>query len=112
MIIDNESQCSLLLQHNVHVQNILNFGTAYISEKILPKIKCKFWIDVFLSHIQIYRNHFNSSSAGTSPYCFGVTKIKNFKLTELVSGSTRLSMKNILYFSFDVFAATSNLCFP
>ena len=29
--------------------------------------------------------------------------------TELISGSTGLSMKNILYFSFDVFAATSNL---
>ena len=29
--------------------------------------------------------------------------------TELVSGSTGLSIKNILYFSFDVFAATSNL---
>ena len=29
--------------------------------------------------------------------------------TELVSGSTGLSMKNTLYYSFDVFAATSKL---
>ena len=54
-IIDNNSQWSLLLHYNVDIQNILNVGTAYISEKILPKIKNKFWMDVFLSHIQTYR---------------------------------------------------------
>ena len=30
LIIDNNSQWSLLLQYNVNIQNILNFGTAYI----------------------------------------------------------------------------------
>ena len=55
LIIDNNSQWILLLQCNANIQNILSFGTAYISEKILPKIKNKFWIDVFLSHIHIYK---------------------------------------------------------
>ena len=28
-------------------------GTSYITEKVLPKIKNKFWTDVFLSHVQV-----------------------------------------------------------
>ena len=28
-------------------------GTSYITEKVLPKIKNKFWTDVFLSNVQV-----------------------------------------------------------
>ena len=34
---------------------MLILGTSYITEKILPRIKNKFWIDVFLAHKQISR---------------------------------------------------------
>ena len=34
-------------------KNVFNLGTHFIMEKILPKIKNKFWRDVFSSHIQI-----------------------------------------------------------
>ena len=51
--MENDSQWSALLQANVSIENMLSLGTSYITEKILPKIKNKFWKDVFLSHIQI-----------------------------------------------------------
>ena len=34
-------------------KNVLNLGTHLTMEKMLPKIKNKFWRDVFSSHIQI-----------------------------------------------------------
>ena len=34
-------------------KNFFNLGTNFLTEKILPKIKNKFWRDVFSSHIQI-----------------------------------------------------------
>ena len=43
LIIYNNSQWSLLLQYNVNMYSkYFNFGTAYTSEKILPKIKTSF----------------------------------------------------------------------
>ena len=53
LVVEQHSQWSSLLQATINFENILNLGTAYIAEKILPKIKNKFWADVFLSHIQI-----------------------------------------------------------
>ena len=49
--MEKDSQWSALLQSNVNIENMLSLGTSYITEKILPKIKNKFWKDVFLSHI-------------------------------------------------------------
>ena len=34
-------------------KNVLNLGTHFIKEEILPKIKNNIWRDVFSSHIQI-----------------------------------------------------------
>ena len=45
---------SEILQSTVNTQSLLKFGTAYIVEKVLPKTKNMFWIDVFRSHIQFY----------------------------------------------------------
>ena len=38
-------------------KNVLNLGTHFTTEKILPKIKNKFWRDVFSSHLQIITNN-------------------------------------------------------
>ena len=53
LVLDSNNQWSILLQYSVNMQNILNLGTSYITEKILPKMKNMFWADVLLSHIQI-----------------------------------------------------------
>ena len=53
LVVEKDCQWSALLQANVSIENMLSLGTSYITEKILPKIKNKFWKDVFLSHIQI-----------------------------------------------------------
>ena len=53
LVVEKHSQWSALLQANVSIENMLSLGTSYITEKIMPKIKNKFWKDVFLSHIQI-----------------------------------------------------------
>ena len=53
LVVEKDSQWSALLQANVSIENMLSLGTSYITDKILPKIKNKFWRDVFLSHIQI-----------------------------------------------------------
>ena len=53
LVLDSNNQWSILLQYSVNMQNILNLGTSYITEKILPKMKNMFWADLLLSHIQI-----------------------------------------------------------
>ena len=55
LVVEKHSQWSALLQATVSIENMLILGTSYITEKILPRIKNKFWIDVFLAHIQISR---------------------------------------------------------
>ena len=52
-IITDNSRWIIILQSSVNIQTILNLGTSYITEKVLPKIKNKFWKDVFLSHMQV-----------------------------------------------------------
>ena len=52
-LITDNSRWIIILQSTVNIQTILNLGTSYIIEKILPKIKNKFWTDVFLSHMQV-----------------------------------------------------------
>ena len=49
---------------------MLNYGTTYIVDKVLPKTKNKFWIDVFKSHIKV--------SAKQEP-----TKIEHFQTSPL-----------------------------
>ena len=49
----DNSRWIIILQSSVNIQTILNLGTSYITEKVLPKIKNKFWTDVFLSHMQV-----------------------------------------------------------
>ena len=53
IITDNNSPWSIILQSMTDTKNVFNLGTHFITEKILPKIKNKFWKDVFSSHIQI-----------------------------------------------------------
>ena len=52
-LITDNSRWNIILQSSVNIQTILNLGTSYITEKVLPKIKNKFWTDVFLSHMQV-----------------------------------------------------------
>ena len=53
IITDNNSPWSIILQFMTESKNFFNLGTNFLMEKILPKIKNKFWRDVFSSHIQI-----------------------------------------------------------
>lgn len=52
-LITNNNQWIVILQSSLNIQNIFNFGVSYITEKVFPKIKNKFWKDVFMSHIQV-----------------------------------------------------------
>lgn len=52
-LITNNNQWIAILQCSLNIQNIFNFGVSYVTEKVLPKIKNKFWKDVFMSHIQV-----------------------------------------------------------
>ena len=52
-LITDNSRWIIILQSSDNIQTILNLGTSYITEKVLPKIKNKFWTDVFLSHMQV-----------------------------------------------------------
>ena len=52
-LITDNSRWIIILQSSVNIQTILNLGTSCITEKVLPKIKSKFWTDVFLSHMQV-----------------------------------------------------------
>ena len=57
IITDNNSPWSIILQFMTDTKNFFNLGTNFLTEKILPKIKNKFWRDVFSSHIQIVRKN-------------------------------------------------------
>ena len=57
IITDNNSPWSIILQFMTDTKNFFNLGTNLLTEKILPKIKNKFWRDVFSSHIQIVRKN-------------------------------------------------------
>ena len=69
-LILNNSLWSVILQSTVNIQSLLNYGTAYIVDNVLPKTKNKFWIDVFKSHIKV--------SAKQEP-----TKIEHFQTSPL-----------------------------
>ena len=51
-LITDNSRWIIILQSSVNIQTIWNLGTSYITEKVLPNIKNKFWTDVFLFHMQ------------------------------------------------------------
>ena len=69
-LILNNGLWSVILQSTVNIQSLLNYGTAYIVDKVLPKTKNKFWVDVFKSHIKV--------SAKQEP-----TKIEHFQTSPL-----------------------------
>ena len=52
-LITDNSRWIIILQSIVNIQTTLNLDTSYITEKVLPEIKNKFWMDVFLSHMQV-----------------------------------------------------------
>ena len=52
-LMTEKGRWSVILEAKVNLQNMFNFGTAYVTEKILPNIKNKFWVEVLKSHIQV-----------------------------------------------------------
>ena len=68
---------SEILQSTVNTQSLLKFGTAYIVEKVLPKTKNMFWIDVFRSHIQ---SHEIQENIDEIIYIFYIYTSENIKL--------------------------------
>ena len=83
-LITNNNRGIVILQCNVNIQNILNLGTSYITEKVLPKIKKQNWTVVFLSHVQL--------SAKTTP-----TEIQQFQTNPVFfNENIRIGNKTII----------------
>ena len=57
IVTDKNSRWSIILESMTEIEDVLNLGTHFITERLLPIIKKKFWRDVFSSHKQIVSNN-------------------------------------------------------